>query len=213
MTSISEQRQVIAAEMADVHTCLPGVVVSYDGVFANVRPSLAKQLANGDTLDPPLIARVPVCWPCGDVGGGQAMITVPLRAGDPVLLHFSERALDDWLEGSDGPPGDPRQFDLSDAFASPMMRPGSLPAADLGKLSMRYGPGSITIDASGKVTITAPAGLDILAPLTTTTGGIAVAQNLSVEGVTLGAGVNLNTHVHSGVESGPDSSGPPVPGT
>lgn len=211
MTTVSEQRQIIAAEMADVHTCLPGVLVSYDGQFAQVRPTLAKQLANGQVLGAPLIARVPVCWPCGDVGGGQALISVPLRAGDPVLLIFSERALDDWLNGSDGPPGDPRQFDLSDAFAMPMMRPGVVAAADLNRLSMRYGPGSITISDAGEIVITAPAGLRVVAPDTTTTGNVLVGQNLGITGTTIGAGVNLNTHRHGNVEQGPDISGTPVP--
>lgn len=203
--TVSEQRQIIAAELADVHTCLPGVLVSYDGQFASVRPTLDKQLANGEVLASPLIARVPMCWPCGDVGGGQGLFSVPLRPGDPLLLHFSERALDDWLNGTDGPPGDPRQFDLSDAFATPMMRPGVMAAADMDKVSMRYGPGSITIDAAGRVVITAPGGLAIVAPNTTTTG------NLGIAGTTIGAGVNLNTHRHGGVQQGSDTSGLPVP--
>lgn len=205
MTTVSEQRQIIAAEMADVHTCLPGVLVSYDGQFAQVRPTLDKQLANGQVLAAPLIARVPVCWPCGDVGGGQALISVPLRAGDPVLLMFSERALDDWLNGSDGPPGDPRQFDLSDAFAMPMMRPGVVAAADLNRLSMRYGPGSISISSSGEIVITAPAGLRVVAPTTELVG------NLGVTGTTIGNGVNLNTHRHNGVQPGSGTTSLPVP--
>ena len=42
---------------------------------------------------------------------------------------------------------------------------------------------------------------------------VTMTGNLNILGTTLGAGVNLNTHVHTGVESGPDNSGPPVPGT
>ncbi len=207
MSAVSEQRQVIAAELADVHTCLPGVIVSYDGQMATVRPSLDKQLANGETLSAPQIARVPVCWPCGDVGGAQALISVPLRAGDAVLLHFSERALDDWLNGTDGPPGDPRQFDLSDAFATPMMRPGTVPATDLDNLSLQYGPGSIKISPLGAITLLSPLPLIIDAPMVTMTG------NLDIIGTTLGNGVNLNTHTHTGVDTGPGTSGPPVPGS
>ena len=207
MSAVSEQRQVIAAELADVHTCLPGVIVSYDGQFAAVRPALDKQLANGEILAAPQIARVPVCWPCGDVSGGQALISVPLRAGDNVLLHFSERALDDWLNGTDGAPGDPRQFDLSDAFATPMMRPGTVPAADLDSLTLRYGAGALRISLEGRISIVAPAGFDIDSPLTSTTG------NMNILGTTVGAGVNLNTHTHTGVDTGPGTSGPPVPGS
>lgn len=207
MSAVSEQRQVIAAELADVHTCLPGVIVSYDGELATVRPTLDKQLANGEVLAAPQIARVPMCWPCGDVNGAKARITVPLAPGDPVLLHFSERALDDWLNGTDGAPGDPRQFDLSDAFATPQMRPGTFGASDLENLSIEYGPGSIKISPLGAITLLSPLPLVIDAPMVTMTG------NLNVIGTTLGDGVNLNTHTHTGVDAGPDTSGPPVPGS
>lgn len=207
MSAVSDLRSVVAAELADVHTCLPGVIVSYDGQMATVRPAIAKQLTSGESLPAPQIVSVPMCWPCGDVGGGQALISVPLRAGDPVLLHFSERAIEDWLNGADGPPGDPRQFDLSDAFATPMMRPGTMLAADLDTLTMRYGAGAIRISLEGRISFVAPLGVDIDSPLTTLTGG------LNILGTTTGNGVNLNTHTHSGVESGPGSSGPPIPGT
>lgn len=205
MSAVSEQRQVIAAELADVHTCLPGVIVSYDGQLATVRPTLDKQLANGEVLAAPQIARVPMCWPCGDVNGAKARMTVPLSPGDSVLLHFSERALDDWLNGTDGAPGDPRQFDLSDAFATPQMRPGTFGASDLENLSIEYGPGSIKISPLGAITLQAGPGsirmdesgqINVVAP-----GGFLVN------------GLNQNTHIHTGVESGLDSSGPPVPGT
>jgi hypothetical protein len=151
---VSDLRQLFAAELAEVHTCLPGVIVSYDGMSATVRPALAKQLANGQTLPAPSIVRVPVCWPCGT--GGAALITVPLAAGDPVLLHFSERAIEDWLSGADGAPGDPRQFDLSDAFATPVVRPGTV-TADLVNVSMQFNGASIKISPGGTIQIFADA--------------------------------------------------------
>ena len=172
--SVTDTRALIATEMADVHTCLPGVIVDYDGEFATVRPTLDKQLANGETLAAPKIARVPVCWPIGDVNGAQALFTVPLKAGDPVLLHFSERALDDWLGGSDGAPGDPRQFDLSDAFATPMARPGTI-KADTERVSLQYGPMTLKITAEGEVTV------DTTAPIhMTTTAPVDINSDVSV---------------------------------
>lgn len=162
--NVSDQRRLIAAELADIHTCLPGSIVDYDGQFATVKPTLAKQLANGETLAAPKIARVPVCWPCGDVNGAQALFSMPLKAGDPVLLHFSERALDDWLGGNDGAPGDPRQFDLSDAFATPMLRPGIGLQADTDRVSLQYGPMTLKITADGEVTVDTPAPTMVRSP-------------------------------------------------
>jgi hypothetical protein len=144
-------RAVIASELADVYTTLPGEVVAYDGTFVTARPALAKRLANGEALAPPQIVRVPVCWPVGDVNGARALISVPLKPGDSVKLSFSARALEGWLAGDNGPPDDPRQFDLSDAFASPMVRPGTM-AADTENVSIQYGPATMKISPSGDLT-------------------------------------------------------------
>lgn len=159
---VTQLRALIAAENAEIHTTLPGVIVDYDGQFATVRPTLDKQLANGEVLPAPQIARVPVCWPCADVNGAQALFTMPLKAGDPVMLNFSERGLDSWLGGQDGAPDDPRQFDLSDAFATPMLRPGNM-TADTENVSMQYGPMTLKITPEGEVT------LDTQAPVHVTT--------------------------------------------
>lgn len=144
-------RSVIATELADVYTTLPGEVVAYDGTFLTARPALAKRLANGETLAPPQIVRVPVHWLVGDVNGAQALITVPLKPGDAVKLSFSARALENWLAGDNGPPDDPRQFDLSDAFASPVLRPGTL-VADTENVSIQYGPGALKMSPAGELT-------------------------------------------------------------
>ncbi|MGV2866787.1 Gp138 family membrane-puncturing spike protein [Achromobacter sp. AGC39] len=141
-------RRLIATELADIYTTLPGEVVAYDGTFVTARPTLAKRLANGEVLLPPQVVRVPVCWPVGDVHGAQALISVPLAAGDAIKLSFSARALENWLGGDNGPPDDPRQFDLSDAFASPLLRPGTM-AADTQNVSIQYGPGTLKLSPAG----------------------------------------------------------------
>lgn len=217
--NVSDLRRMIAAELAEVHTCLPGVIVSYDGEFAVVRPTLAKQLANGDTLPAPKIVRVPVCWPVGDVGGAKALITVPLKPGDPVEIRFCERALDDWLSGLDGAPGDPRQFDLSDAFATPLHRPGLGLAADLQNVSLQYGPGSIKISPEGKITFVAPAGVLLDTPLVQTTGNIqagdggsgsvAIQGSVTADDFVSTSGISLTGHKHPTAPTGPVS--PPIP--
>ncbi|SSW67329.1 hypothetical protein AVE30378_02565 [Achromobacter veterisilvae] len=147
---VSVLRALIASELAEVYTTLPGVVVAYDGEFVTARPALAKRLANGEVLRAPQIVRVPVCWPAGDINGAQALISVPLKKGDPIKLSFSARALENWLAGSDGPPDDPRQFDLSDAFATSVVRPGSV-SADTENVCIRYGPGTLKLTPEGNL--------------------------------------------------------------
>lgn len=217
--NVTDQRRLIAAELADVHTCLPGVIVAYDGQFATVRPALAKQLASGETLPPPKIVRVPVCWPCADISGAVAFLTMPLKAGDTVLIHFCERAIDDWLSGVDSAPSDPRQFDLSDAFCTPMVRPGGGVTADPANVVLQYGPGSIKLGPDGKVTIVAPAGIVADTPLLQVTGNViagnggtgsvAIQGTVTADNFVSTSGISLTGHKHPTAPTGPVS--PPIP--
>ena len=150
---ISDLREMMQTELEAVHTTLAGKIVSWDGSRAVVRPALPRAMRDGSALPAPQIVSVPVCFPVG--AGGAAMISVPLAAGDDVLLHFSETAIDGWLSGSDAAPDDPRRFDLSDCFASPVLRP-TVGAADTENVSLSFGAGSLKIAPSGEITIAAP---------------------------------------------------------
>ncbi len=188
-------RRLIATELADVYTTLPGEVVAYDGTFVTARPALAKRLANGEVLPPPQVVRVPVCWPVGDVGGARALISVPLAPGDAIKLSFSARALENWLAGDNGPPDDPRQFDLSDAFASPLLRPGTM-AADTQNVSIQYGPGTIKLSPTGDLsfqvkTWTVQAEQTTLNTPVTINGPLTYTQGMAGEGGQGGASMRV----------------------
>ena len=188
-------RRLIATELADVYTTLPGEVVAYDGTFVTARPALAKRLANGEVLPPPQVVRVPVCWPVGDVGGAQALISVPLAPGDAIKLSFLARALENWLAGDNGPPDDPRQFDLSDAFASPLLRPGTM-AADTQNVSIQYGPGTIKLSPTGDLrfqvkTWTVQAEQTTLNTPVTINGPLIYTQGMAGEGGEGGASMRV----------------------
>ena len=116
---LDDLQSMIHAEMGEMRTTMPGEIVEWDGKLATVLPRLPKRLIDGSTLAAPRIVRVPVCFPTAD--RGKCFITLPLKPGDPVLLSFSERSIEEWFEDSRDPPSDPRRFDLSDCFATPMM--------------------------------------------------------------------------------------------
>lgn len=210
---------LIAAVLAEINVCLPGVIVAYDGTTATVRPAIPKQLANGETLAAPQIVRVPVCWPIAD--GGKAMVTVPLKAGDPVKLTFSQRSLENWLSGSDQAPDDPRQFDLTDCFASPVMRPG--PAADTENVNVMYGAGSMKISADGTFTFAGTAAIfnlptffnELMTYAAGMTGAAGSGSSIKIQGDVefSGGSVTHNgkdigeTHRNSGVQPGSGTSG------
>ncbi|EFM88741.1 phage baseplate assembly protein V [Actinobacillus pleuropneumoniae] len=200
----------IQSALGDINVAIPATVVSYEpsSMRATVKPSIPKRLSNGDILPAPQIVNVPVCFPVADVAGNVAMISLPMKSGDGVLLIFSHRSLENWLSGSTDAPDDPRMFDLSDAFAMPSCNAKS-PQADGVNLSIQYGKGSIKIAPSGDVTINAPS-TKIIAPQNTIEGDVNITGNLTARGEVSGKGVNLSSHVHGGVQGGPSKTGAPA---
>ncbi len=219
--------------ISNVNTAVPGVVVSYDAGSnrATVRASLPKRLADGQALPAPNIVSVPVVFPAADVGGTQAALTLPLKPGDGVLLHFSQRSLEGWLSGSGDAPDDPRMFDLSDAIAVPGLNAGGVAgdASDVvlrhGNASLRMKPDGTILLANGACAITmTPAGViamdaalvQINAPIEAgnAAGGAGLARFFG--GVTAAGDVvaenrvSLASHTHRNVQPGGGNSGPPA---
>jgi hypothetical protein len=113
-------KAVIERRLVDVHTTLPGKVVDYDPATqkATVQIQLKRKYVDGTTKEIPPIPAVPVVFPRGK--GGTIHIHWKLEAGDDVVLHFSERSLDNWkTAGGMSDPADTRKFHLSDAFCTP----------------------------------------------------------------------------------------------
>lgn len=117
MTTITDAlRQAIQFQLYDVHTALPGVIVSYDFAKqkAEIQPTLKKSYLDGTTLELPILSNVPVIFP----RAGGASLTFPVVQGDTCLLLFIERSTDLWKSvGGNVAPNDSRKFDLSDAVA------------------------------------------------------------------------------------------------
>jgi hypothetical protein len=94
-----------AAQLFELHTSMPGQVVAvHEGAdkrqFVDVRPCLRRALEADDaSAEPfveeelPILPRVPVGYP----QGGGFFVSLPLQAGDFVLLVFSERSIDRWI--------------------------------------------------------------------------------------------------------------------
>jgi len=195
---------LLESSLSDINTAAPGTIISYDAARnrAIVRPSLPKALSNDDKLDPPQIVEVPVVWPA--IGGGKASFTMPLQPGDGVMLSFQQRSLEGWLDGNMQKPDDPRQFDLSDCVAHPGLShngtvahptnivlkfdQSSITLTNDNQIILGNGKGSITIDASGNITL----------------------QGQSVKVSTPAHSFPIETHVHSNTRSDPvQTSGPP----
>lgn len=124
------------ARAQEVHTAIPARVEAYDPATQKVdaKPLVQRRVlgANGaEAVEPiPIVASVPVAFP----RGGGFFLSFPLQVGDLVLLVFTERSLDKWLDGrgEEVDPVDLRTHDLSDAVAIPGVYPFRSAVADAG---------------------------------------------------------------------------------
>src|SRR3954466_11082659 len=103
--------QVVERKLSEVNTNLPATIVSYDAAKnrAVVKVTLPKAIADDESLAGPQVVEVPIVWHAS--GGGSSSLTMPLKAGDGVMLAVQQRSLENWLGGNTDVPDDPRQFD------------------------------------------------------------------------------------------------------
>ena len=200
---------------AQIHTTMPGIVVSYNAatMTAVVQPALQgiRTLKDGTrqpvTISP--IHDVPVHFP----GGGGHLFTFPVAKGDECLIMFAERSIDNWHQhGGVQQPSDWRMHDINDAFALVGTRsqpsvPGSVSAntvqmrSDDGLTYIEFNglAGTINLKCFNKVTIDAPE-LHVTGQITCDSEVIAQANTMGF--------VTLSKHLkHSG------SPSQPTPGT
>lgn len=137
-------RAAMDARIANVHTALPGQVVSYDPATqtASVQPMIKRVYVDADGNEAsdslPQLLKVPVCFP----RAGLTFITFPIQPGDGVLLVFAERPLDQWrTQGIEADPGDIAMHQLGDAIAIPGVFPTAqaIPVGDVSTVGIGIG--------------------------------------------------------------------------
>lgn len=108
-------RQGITNYMKDVHTALPGKIVTFNPSLqtASVQLLIRRVFKNNRERDLPQLINVPVWQP----RAGGFSITFPIKPDDECLVLFSERSLDKWFKFGDiQTPTDFRMHSLSDAI-------------------------------------------------------------------------------------------------
>jgi len=148
-------RAEIRQALIKTRCTLPGVVVTFDGTKARVRPLIKTLLAPDATpISLPEIVDVPVCFPVSS--GGASYITVPIKAGDTGTLTFFDRDMARWLYG-DGKAVEPesvRIHDLTDASFTPDLTPfDNAIGASTDNLDVVNGDMSISMLPDGKIKI------------------------------------------------------------
>lgn len=190
---------------AGMWTAMPGIVQSIDFTKLTCTVQLAIQGTVSDetgatqNVNYPVLADVPIVFP----GSAGFIITLPLAAGDEVLVVFASRCIDAWWQsgGTANQPMEARMHDLSDGFLIPGPRslkniPGSISTTGL-QIRNKVGTSVIEMSADGKIRITATE--------------VDIAGNLKVSGEVYAGTTPLHTHVHTGVTTGGGTSGPPSP--
>jgi hypothetical protein len=123
---IIAHRELIDYLLSRLNTCCPGEVVSFDDATTTVTvcPAVQMKVVVGETttyVDMPEIMCCPCVLPMAAVRGFA--LTLPISAGDPCIIHFSQRCIDNWLQhGGVQPPettnGSVRHHDINDAIVS-----------------------------------------------------------------------------------------------
>ena len=178
--------------MNDIHTALPGKIVSFDpekGVAA-VQPKGKYLTTDGASLAYPMISSVPVAYPyCQSSNVGMVF---PIKTGDNCLIIISEVELDEWRSGAESEA--PLRYDLTSAVVIPDLMLGG------GTVIRKAAAENAVIIVSGSSEIAVTDGRIAI------TGDVTVTGSITISGTITAGGINLNTHTHTGVHGG--TSGP-----
>lgn len=120
-----QTRELFDRLMKRVNTCIPGRIQSFDSDTQTcvVTPAVKPRVwLDGETTDitPPTLHNVPLVFPFAPVSGFA--LTIPVRAGDPCLLVFSQRCIDNWhqlggIQSAETGGVGARHHDINDGFA------------------------------------------------------------------------------------------------
>lgn len=188
-----------------IRVAMPGIIQSFDPdtVTCTVQPATrsVQQLNDGttSTRDYPLLVDVPLIFPCG----GGCTLTFPVAPGDECLLIFSDRCIDFWWQsGGVQEPVDPRQHDLSDAFAivGPQSQVQKIGNISTSAVELRSDDGGTKLGlnpGTGEIKGTAPGGFDL--------NGLKILPDGRLQ---LVDGAIVDKHMHGGVQTGGGNTAP-----
>lgn len=212
----------IDSALANVHTATVAQVTAVSTKTINCQPVI-NRLVRGESVRLPEFIEVPPVF----LQGGGSYTAHPIAVGDYCLLIFTERCFDRWYHGQDFKiPLELRMHDYSDGFAivgiNPLAGAITIPSVIQQTGDTNYDGNHThqgTLDRVGDTTIEGDVIIDGDLQVTgniTCLGTIAAANFSGLGGGALTSTVDivsgtisLQTHVHSGVTTGGDTSGGP----
>lgn len=180
-----------------VHKAMPAIVDAYDATTqtCTVHVAVKQPLPDGTYQEFPALSGIKV----GHLRGGGFIVATPLVKGDAVLLIFLDQSPAEWHQtGAVGEPKDTRRHGLY-CYALPVAFPDSAKAVSASGTKLVIGRDGqdqrIEIDAA----------FISLGPGATDFAAMASKVDTAISNLVTWA----NTHVHTGVTTGPGSSGTP----
>jgi len=209
----------IKRAQSNVYTALPAKVLSFNGHTVSCQVMINRVNANGQEITIPPLVDVPAQFP----HAGGFCITVPIKAGDEGLVVFSSRCIDGWYaSGGQSKPLDNRINDLSDGFfiVGCNSVPNKIPdfyndgvsmQTDDGSTYIRLTEGTIyikgNIEHEGNTDQTGNYNQN--GSFNQSGGNTNSTGTIMAEDVKTNRGVDLNTHIHTDVQSGSSTTGAP----
>lgn len=205
-------------------TAMPGKLYGWNPEKNTVSVRLTilvkQQHADGTTSSMPIpdLLDCPVVFP----GGGGFSLTFPLKDNDECLVVFASRCIDAWWQsGADlNEQFEFRMHDLSDGFCIPGVRsvPNVMPAISTQNVQLRSDDGAafVEIAPNNNIRLKTPTKVTLETPMVECTqalkvnGPITYLSGLTGTGGMVVDGITFGTHVHSGVSTGPSTTGGPL---
>lgn len=223
---------------SQLRVAMPGIIQSFDAskvtcvVQPAIKGSLTDSKGNVQSVNLPLLVDVPVVFP----RGGGVTMTFPIKSGDECLVVFADRCIDFWWQnGGIQEAIDPRQHDLSDAFAfiGVQSQKQKISQISTDAMQLRSDDGATYFEVNPttqKMKIVAPGGLEIITPEAVFSERVTITGLLSWLGGMVGSAASGvaakitgvieflgtltsngkridETHTHNGVKAGGDNSG------
>lgn len=180
----SEVEKTAKSVVNEIHTALPGEIVSFDGNVAAVKPLGNFITSDGAILEYPVITEAPVCFP--QCTSGNVSICFPLKAGDSCLIIISEVELDAWRSGAKAEGS--LRFDLTSGIVIPGLQKGM---SETAKKAISE---NAVVVSNGSTT------------LKVKPNGVFIEGSLNVTGDVRSGGISLKGHTHTDSEGGSTST-------
>lgn len=211
--------------LKQVHTIKPAKVVSIDHSGNRLKAKILTDTyyPNDTNIPQPDVFDVPFF--VLSANRGDAKITMPIAVDDLVLILFSDRDYETYLD-TDGQSlvkcKNIKTHDYNPILALPSFyTPASATEVSSSDIAIENGSTTIKISPDGDININTSTAVNVTSPTSTFNGNVVVNGDMSVNGSVGSTGtitgdsdvvsgsISLKTHVHGGVDSGVSQTDPP----